>query len=188
MAKIKICIDPGHGGSDPGAVGVNGAQEKKANLRVGLKLREYLQQNGFEVIMTRETDNALTISERCRIANRSGADLCISVHHNAGGGDGYDVIHSIHGGQGKELAYLIGEEFEKIGQNRHKIYSRESAKNKGRDYYGMIAGTNMPTVISEFAFIDSKDFETFNTDTKQYREAEAIARAVCRLYKVEWRE
>ncbi|MBP1995924.1 N-acetylmuramoyl-L-alanine amidase [Paenibacillus eucommiae] len=79
----KIVIDPGHGGKDPGAIGVNGLQEKVVNLDIALKLRELLQQKGYEVVMTRENDRYLTLAERVVLSDAANADLFVSVHANS---------------------------------------------------------------------------------------------------------
>ena len=90
MNKIKICIDPGHGGRDPGAVGQNGLFEKDVVLNIGRQIRQILDDE-FDVILTRADDRFLTIAQRPRIAIEQGADLFISLHCNAA------VSRSAHG-------------------------------------------------------------------------------------------
>jgi len=89
----KVCIDPGHGGSDPGACG-NGLRECDVALAVALKTRDYLVAAGCQVVMTREKDvdvayrNASATAElqaRCDVSDRSDADLFLSVHCNSFG-------------------------------------------------------------------------------------------------------
>ena len=78
----KICIDPGHGGTDPGAV--NGAAyEKDIVLDVALKLKKLLLNSGFDVVLTRETDVFDTPVKKAQIANASAADLFLSIHCNS---------------------------------------------------------------------------------------------------------
>ena len=79
----KIIIDAGHGGKDPGAIGKSGLQEKTVNLDLALKLRDILISTGRDVLMTRETDEFLTLEKRTEIAAASNADLFISVHANS---------------------------------------------------------------------------------------------------------
>ncbi len=79
----SIVIDPGHGGSDSGAVGYNGFQEKKAVLAIGLKLRKILQKRGYKVYMTRDRDKTIKIQYRPKVINRTNADLLISIHANS---------------------------------------------------------------------------------------------------------
>lgn len=79
----RIVIDAGHGGHDPGAQG-NGIVEKDLVLDVALRLQQLLQdQPGFEVVLTRGTDEFIALEERTAIANRAGADLFLSIHANA---------------------------------------------------------------------------------------------------------
>lgn len=78
----RIVIDPGHGGKDPGAVGPSGLLEKDVNLDVSKVLKMLLEKE-LEVIMTREDDSFVPLSERARIANEASADLFISIHCNA---------------------------------------------------------------------------------------------------------
>lgn len=185
MGKKKIFIDVGHGGTDSGAV-ANGIVEKNINLTVGLKLKELLLAKGFDVMLSRGTDSILTLSERCNMANKWKADSFVSVHHNAGGGDGWETIHTIHTAQseGDEIAEAIGKEFTKTGQNMRRMFSRESTKYPGTDYYTVINKTNMPAVITEFAFLDTDDYKVVDTVEELYKEAQAIASGLCNYYGV----
>ncbi|WP_363549519.1 N-acetylmuramoyl-L-alanine amidase [Caldifermentibacillus hisashii] len=87
---VKIFIDPGHGGSDPGAV-ANGLQEKNLTLAISKKIRDKLANyEGVEVKLSRESDTTLSLTQRTNAANSWGADYLISVHINAGGGTGFE--------------------------------------------------------------------------------------------------
>jgi len=178
--KKKIFIDPGHGGSDPGAQ-ANGLVEKQLNLTVALKVKELLLARGFDVKLSRESDVYLSLTERCNLANNWGADYFISIHHNAGGGDGWEIIHTIHTHQseGDELAEAIGKEFTKTGQNKRRIFSQESQNYPGQDYFTVIQKTKMPAIITEYAFLDSDDYKAVDSIEKLYREAQAIADGLC---------
>jgi N-acetylmuramoyl-L-alanine amidase len=79
----RIAIDAGHGGKDPGAIGVNKAREAQIVLAISRELRRELERRGFEVVMTRSSDVFLPLEARTDIANRRDADLFISVHANA---------------------------------------------------------------------------------------------------------
>jgi N-acetylmuramoyl-L-alanine amidase len=83
--KRVIVIDPGHGGKDPGAVGLTGVREKDVNLAAAKALKARLERQGeFRVVLTRETDVYLPLSTRVRIARKADADLFISLHADAG--------------------------------------------------------------------------------------------------------
>lgn len=80
----KIIIDPGHGGKDPGAIGLSGYSEKEAVLDIGLRLKELLVKKlKVEVLMTRSKDVFIPLGERTRMANEANADLFISIHANS---------------------------------------------------------------------------------------------------------
>ncbi|MEG0570362.1 MAG: N-acetylmuramoyl-L-alanine amidase, partial [Oscillospiraceae bacterium] len=81
MAKT-ICLDPGHGGKDAGAV--NGSRyEKNDNLRIAFALETVLKRQGFNVLLTRKDDSYVSLEERARIANKNSADLFLSLHRNS---------------------------------------------------------------------------------------------------------
>ncbi len=81
-----VVIDPGHGGSNLGAAGPDGASEKRVTLAVARALGRELQRRGMRVVLTRERDFYLTLGERVRRANDAGADLFVSLHANASPG------------------------------------------------------------------------------------------------------
>ena len=85
-AKIKltkVVIDAGHGGNDPGAIGKNDLREKDVNLDIAKRLSSLLRAEGVQTVFTRSTDKFIPLSTRVSIANKSGADLFISIHSNA---------------------------------------------------------------------------------------------------------
>lgn len=83
--EIVVWLDPGHGGSDTGALSPHGFAEKEANLLTALAVRDELRARGFQVFMTRERDVALELTERPRAAHEAKADAFVSIHHNAPG-------------------------------------------------------------------------------------------------------
>ena len=78
-----IVIDPGHGGADPGAIGVSGAREKDIVLQVSRKLRDRLNREGYTAILTRDRDVFLNLGTRARMGEKHNADLFLSIHANA---------------------------------------------------------------------------------------------------------
>lgn len=85
--KIRtICLDAGHGGRDPGNQ-ASGRREKDLTLRLALELRDQLQQSGFKVVFSRNSDRFVELSERANVARQRGADLFVSLHFNGTGGD-----------------------------------------------------------------------------------------------------
>ena len=78
-----VVIDPGHGGRDPGAVGIGGIHEKDVNLKLALLLKKRLEARAFAVVLTREDDRYLDLEERTAIAESAKGDVFISIHSNA---------------------------------------------------------------------------------------------------------
>ncbi len=148
-----ICIDPGHGGSDPGAVG-NGLEEADLNLTAGLAFRDWLEADtadgagggSWDVIMTRDTDTTVSLSARCDYANAQGADYFLSIHANAGGGNGTETYAYASGTEADDLAHRVQEEvLDHLG-----TYDRGVKYNS---FYVLIH-TAMPADLNEMAFVD----------------------------------
>ena len=78
-----VVLDPGHGGRDPGAIGVGGLEEKDVTLELARELRRRLRKRGFRVVMTRDDDRTLDLEERTAIAEGAGGDVFVSLHCNA---------------------------------------------------------------------------------------------------------
>lgn len=84
LKGLRICIDPGHGGTETGSIGCSGVRESRVNLDISLKLQRVLQQYGATVIMTRTSESeTVSLDERVNIALREDADILLSVHNNA---------------------------------------------------------------------------------------------------------
>ena len=182
--KFWVGIDPGHGGSDPGAVGY--IKEYMANLTTALACRKYLMANGVGVVMSRMT-NAVgnTLSAICKLFNKKNVDLVLSIHKNAGGGNGFEAFYSIFGGVGKELAKNLETEVKKLGQNSRGIKTRKNDDGTNTDYYGVIRMTNMPAVIAEGCFVDNwNDAKDFDEKKEQQDLGYAYARAILKTLGV----
>lgn len=179
---MKICIDPGHGGSEPGCSGF-GKIEKSLNLEYGAMLRnELLEYENTEVILTRDSDHDLGLTQRCNIANNYKADLFISCHLNAfnGAARGTEVIYSVYSNQSfKDFCnYLSQTVANKLNIPCRGSYSRKSTNGSG-DYYTVIHNTDMKAIIIEPLFLDnSLDNKAYNP----YAIAETIAKVVADHY------
>jgi N-acetylmuramoyl-L-alanine amidase len=149
-----IALDPGHGGTDRKNVGPTGYVEADGVLDIALACRDELQNIGHEVMMTRETDETLSIRERADLINISGADIAVSIHTNAFEDPqvrGVEIIHSIIGGRGERLAEIfLNRLAQDLDLPKRRIFSREG--DNGKDYYGIIRETVMPCVIVEVEF------------------------------------
>lgn len=174
---MKIFLDPGHGGKDGGA---NNKEliEKNMNLETAFICRKRLNFMGFEVMLSRETDVYLGLTDRCKLANKWGADLLVSCHYNAGGGARGEVIHSVQKGAGLELAKIVANYLFKIGQPITKVYSKPGTLGSG-DYFTVISASNMPAIIIEPCFIDNiADRKLADNPNKRVIIGEAIADAI----------
>lgn len=178
MSK-SIIIDPGHGGSDPGANGF-GVKEKDWNLRISLYQYERLKELGANVSITRKTDKTLSSTARTNII-RSKYDVAISNHWNAfnGSARGVETIHSIHGG--KQFATNLANAIVKAsGLPLRRVFSRRLSS--GKDYYFMhrLTGTTR-TIIIEYGFIDNvHDHNWYKNESNFYKVAEAVIEAICK--------
>ena len=156
MAK-KIVIDAGHGGDDPGASG-NGIIEKDKTLQISNYMYDKLRNSGFDVAITRTTDETINPNERVeRILAPYGNEsdvIVISNHINAGGADGAEVIYALR--NKSTLSDLILDNFESKGQNTRKAYQRRLPSNTSKDYYFIHRNTgNTEPIIVEYGFLDS---------------------------------
>lgn len=181
----KIVIDIGHGGKDPGAFG-GGMQEKKINLNVAQELNRLLVSDGYIVALTRTSDVYLSLTDRSKIINTIKPDIFVAIHHNAGGGDGYDVIYQTDPAytvKSKKLADCVSAEFLPMN-NKHRVFTKPSSSNPKEDWYTILAKSNAPGVITEFAFLDTKDVQNVDTLAEQKAEAAAIYRAIKKYFSV----
>lgn len=172
MSK-KIYINPGHSNVDPGAVGYE--TERKLNVKVSAYMNAYLLANyDCQTMVTDGNNNSL--STVANEANKWGADLFVSNHFNAGGGDGYEaLVYS-------EKRIPLGQVFEKYvkaaGQNSRGV--------KLRPGLAVLRLTNMPAVLNEGAFVDNKaDIEDWNDDSELKKLGIAYAQAAAEYLELE---
>jgi N-acetylmuramoyl-L-alanine amidase len=162
-----IVIDAGHGGWDPGKVSADGIQEKSINLDIAERLKEYLEQSGCEVILTRDSDDALSESKRDDLKLRRQAgekgDLFISIHQNSYPDPkvkGAQTFYLKDNDEGKKLAELI--------QARLKELDGENTRTaKENNIYYLLKNPN-PSVIAECGFLSNEE-DKRNLINEQYR-------------------
>ena len=180
MALKGIVIDPGHGGTDPGAVS-NNLKEKDYTLLISKYMYDRFKELGVPVKMTRDTDVTLSPRERTNKVKSFFGDgkdvVVISNHLNAGGGDGAEVIYALR--NNSTLSKKILNELEKEGQNIRKYYQQRLPSNPIKDYYFMQRDTpNNETVTVEYGFIDSPKDDVDQIKNNYEKYAEAVVRAV----------
>lgn len=145
-----ICINPGHGGSDPGACG--DLRESDMNLTVSLRLGQLLSERGASVVYTRTTDDHVYLSDRPVIANNAGADLFISIHHNGSSdpsSSGTCAICYPGSENGIRLATLcLNGLYNRLGLQQRGLIQRDDSD---------VTYTDMPALISEAMFASCPD-------------------------------
>lgn len=177
---MLICVDPGHGGADPGAAG-NGLREKDLTLDIALRIAVRLREHGFDVLLTRTDDRYIGLSERAQMANAAGADYFLSVHINAGGGTGFESYI--------QLGYDSGE----TGRIRSVIHARvaeffaaNDLPDRGRKQADLAVcrESAMPAALLEYGLIDSGDAAKLADTNFRQGAAEATVRGLCEAFGI----
>ncbi|EGK13430.1 N-acetylmuramoyl-L-alanine amidase [Desmospora sp. 8437] len=146
----KIFLDPGHGGSDAGAVG-NGLQEKDVTLKIALETRRILleEYEGVTVKMSREKDATVSLTQRTDAANAWNATFYLSIHINAGGGTGFESYRYVQNGSSTTMT---------AQRNLHvAVLSASGWKDRGQKWanFHVLRESKMPAVLTENGFIDT---------------------------------
>ena len=172
MAK-KVYINPGHSDKDPGAVGYE--TERRLNVQVSEYQREYLLEN-YDCEVRMNPGSMGNLSAIAGDANSWGADLFVSNHFNAGGGDGWEGL--VHNSTRVPLGQLFEKHVKEAGQNSRGV--------KLRPDLAVLRLTQMPAVLNEGAFVDNqKDIADWNDDTELKRLAIAYAQATAEALQLE---
>jgi len=157
--KMIVCIDPGHGGPDPGAVSPDGIQEKHITLTVAKRVAEYLRRAEIQAVLTRDTDKELVLGNddaaelraRAQVANNAKADFFLSIHCNAAStpdAEGFEVYHYPGSTKGAMLATKIAAAYALAsGLKRRKVASAN---------FQVLRDTAMPAALIELGFLTNK--------------------------------
>ena len=165
--KTVVVIDAGHGGVDPGKVGVSGVLEKDINLAIAKKLQSRLEQDGMRVVMTREEDVGLysegatnkkreDMEARVRLISEAKPEFVVSIHQNSfpdASCKGAQVFYYKDSEESKKLAEILQKKFPEVLLDGNK----RQAKANG-DYY-LLRKTTCPIVIAECGFLSSSEEE-----------------------------
>ena len=176
--RPRIIIDPGHGGDDPGTIGIGGIQEKDVILPISLDVAEILRKQDIEVIMTRDTDNFISLQGRTDLANDVDADLFVSIHANAINLSRPDVngLETYYYKSGRRLAEII----------HWSVLNGVNIDNRGirRARFYVLRHSTMPAVLVEVGFLTGAVDSSRLKDTNHRRQmAEAIARGIVEYIK-----
>jgi len=149
-----VVIDPGHGGRDPGAIGIGGIYEKEIVLDISLQVASLLENQGIQIILTRQTDVTLSLQSRVDIANRARADLFVSIHANAISMsrpevNGIETFHVAGSGSGQRLATSI----------QQQLLASTGMRDRGvkRARFYVLVHTTMPAVLVEVGFVTGQE-------------------------------
>ena len=187
--KLVVVIDAGHGGIDPGKVGINQALEKDINLVIARKVKRYLELSDVEVIMTREGEEGLyqpedsnkkvqDMKNRVALIDSSGADLAVSIHQNSYSEEyvkGAQVFYYATSLQGKSMAEMMQKTMTAVLDKDNR---REA---KANDSYYLLKKTQTPIIIAECGFLsNSEEAGLLTKESYQDRVAWAIHLGVLR--------
>lgn len=190
--KPVIAIDPGHGGDDPGMIGVGGLEEKGINLEVSQRLKSALEQKGFAVVMTRDEDQGLydasaqnkkaqDMQRRISLLDEAQPVLTVSIHQNS---------YQDSGVRGPQVFYykdsLEGERLAKVLQDSLNtgLEIERPREAKGNTSYYLLKRSTGTLVIVECGFLTNPDEAALlQTEAYQSKVAEAIAQGICQYQK-----
>lgn len=162
-----IVIDPGHGGHDPGTIGVNGNYEKDINLDISKKLYKKLRKMGYKVVLTRKTDESVDNLERAKLANKKRARVFVSIHCNS--------VEKNNATNGIQVLYYPNRKSNTNDPNNEVLANlvleqaliRTGAENKGiveRKDLIVLNQTKMPAIIVECGFLSNGNEANLLTD------------------------
>ncbi|GLB31221.1 N-acetylmuramoyl-L-alanine amidase CwlD [Lacrimispora amygdalina] len=184
-----VVIDAGHGGNDPGKIGIDGSLEKDINLQIAMKLKKYLEASDVEVVLTRDNDNGLysvkdnrkkmaDMTKRCEIINKTRPALTVSIHQNSYHQEeisGGQVFYYKKSEKGKKLAEIIQDRFDFL------LGEKNTRLAKPNDNYYLLLHVRTPIVIVECGFLtNKKESALLNTEDYQDRVAWTIHMGIMR--------
>ncbi len=179
--KYSVVIDPGHGGPDPGAIGIGGIRETDVVLEVSKIVKKLLSEKGVKVRLTRKNEVNLDLPPRVSFANNTDADIFVSIHANASRGKRRDIngleTFYYRGWRGRLLAKKIQKQILRVSPG-----SPDRGVKQGRFY--VIKNTSMPAVLVEIGFLTGRlDARRLEKPKHRKRLAYAIAKGILEYLK-----
>jgi N-acetylmuramoyl-L-alanine amidase len=172
-SRPVVVIDPGHGGRDPGAIGIGGIQEKEIVLDISFQVTRLLEQQGVQVVMSRTDDSEIDLQPRVSLAERLNATLFVSIHANAINMSRPDIsgIETYYFDSGLDLARTIHASIlEGTGANDRRV-------RQARFY--VLRKTSMPSVLLEIGFVTgAEDAARLSDPAYRSQMAASIARGI----------
>ncbi|MEA5598222.1 N-acetylmuramoyl-L-alanine amidase [Rivularia sp. UHCC 0363] len=176
--QVLVMIDPGHGGKDPGAIGIGGLQEKDIILPIGQKVAEILRKNGVSAVLTRNSDFFVSLQGRVDMSDKANADLFVSIHANSLGLSRPDVsgLEVYYYNTGKQLADTV----------RRSIIQNVTIKDRGirQARFYVLRKSSMPSILVETGYVTGRE-DAANLKQAAYRNkmAEGIADGILKYLK-----
>lgn len=162
QGQLTVVIDPGHGGRDPGAVGIGGLREKDINITVARRMQRSLQEKGINAVLTRSDDREIDLDPRVDFAERANADIFVSIHSNAISLSRPDVngLETYYYSSGFRLAQTI----------HNSVLQRTNLRDRGvrRARFYVLVNTSMPAVLVETGFVTGRE------DAARFRDPAAV--------------
>ncbi|QIR41926.1 N-acetylmuramoyl-L-alanine amidase (plasmid) [Tolypothrix sp. PCC 7910] len=174
---MKICIDPGHGGTDPGAIGKEPfiLNEKDVTLSISLFLKKELEEKGHTVILTRDKDVTVSLADRARIANHNNADIFISIHCNSSDNNDAEGIETWIF-PGSTVGRKLADPVQKSLVNNFSNHKNRGIREKS---FQVLRETNMPAILVECEFISNPNkLKLLSNKDHQEKIAKAITSAI----------
>jgi N-acetylmuramoyl-L-alanine amidase len=176
QGRYRVVIDPGHGGPDPGAIGIRGLRETDVVLDISLQVAQLLEARGVNVVMTRTAEVDVDLPPRVAIANRMGATAFVSIHANAISMSRPDV-------NGIETFYFSDPRSGRLAAHiqRQVLNVSPGSPNRGvrRGRFFVIRRTTMPSILVETGFLTGRiDAPRLATAAHRRKLALAIATGI----------
>lgn len=180
--RFTVCLDPGHGGNDSGCVSGKRHESDDA-LTMAKLVKQYLEQENVQVVLTRTKDKYVELSERAKCANQANADYFVSIHRNLNPlGCGVETwTRANYSEESDALAKAIQKRLVKVGVQQDRGVKHGTQESASSSYY-VLRKTKMPGVLIELGFIDNqKDNQLLDKHKKAY--AKAIAKGIIQTYE-----
>ncbi len=180
--RVVVMVDPGHGGKDPGAIGINGLREVDVIFPISLKVKEIVESRrpNVQVVLTRNADYFVGLDERVVMSRQAGADLFVSIHANAiDGRPDVNGLETYHYGTGESLAETVHASILDYFNNQRGISLNNRRVRKAR--FLVIRKSSVPAILVETGYLTSPDESPKLADpTYRNHMAEGIARGIIR--------
>ena len=177
LSEATIVLDPGHGGNDTGAIGVDGTYEKEIALKTAAAIKAQLETTGAKVIMTRSNDDYVTLGKRAAISNDNAADAFISVH--------YDSTEEANTASGTSTYYYNDNAKDFASRINAQLKVGMPLENHGEKYgdFQVLRENASPSILLELGYINNSfDEQTIDNDAYRQKVANAVTKGLTNYF------